>query len=700
MAEKKTIQIEKVEEQLQCSVCLDTYTDPKLLQCFHVYCQKCLVKLVDRNQQGQLFLSCPICRRATPVPANGVSGLQSAFLITPLLDMVKEQNNTATDPPASADGVEGESSRFALPVKIRCRYHIGKEVELFCDTCEEPICLECVIKSGKHFGHETELINVAFEKYKAEIAPSLKVLEKQLAISTQALAELSAYGGEISDQQAAIKVTIHDTFGRLQKVLDARKTELISNLQHISDRKLKNLEVLKDQIETTHAEQSSCLDFTRKSLETENNQKEVLMMRKAIANQVKELTTTFQPDVLKPDTKDDMIFSVPENFTRECQSYGQVFSLNMPDPSKCSATGGGLSAAKVGEKSIAVLKAIDFKGQLSVNMESLECELVSEITGFKVSGVLERGEDGQYEISYQPTIKGRHQLHIKVAGQHIRESPFSVAVTSPVQDLGAPIWTINEVKGPCSVAINKDEVIVSERRACCISVLNPSGEKLRSFGGQLDHATGVAVDAEGNILVADQWNHRILKFNNMGKLRTAVKGNGPLQYWNPRSIAINSKNGTIYVCDTLNNRIQVLNNSNLTFSSSFGKKGSSNGQFDRPYGIACDSAGSVYVADSNNHRIQVFTAEGKFLRKFGRRGEGMGQLMHPSGVAIDASGMVYVVERGNNRVSVFTSGGQHVTSSRSGEGKEGELNSPTEVAVDCNGVVYVCDSENNRLVLF
>ena len=57
--------LEKVEERLNCSICLDTYTDPKLLQCFHVFCRQCLVPLVVRNQQGRLGLTCPSCRQVT-----------------------------------------------------------------------------------------------------------------------------------------------------------------------------------------------------------------------------------------------------------------------------------------------------------------------------------------------------------------------------------------------------------------------------------------------------------------------------------------------------------------------------------------------------------------------------------------------------------------------------------------------------------
>ena len=78
MAEKV---FEKLDEQLNCGICLDTYTDPKLLQCFHTYCTKCLSKPVVRNRQGQPAITCPACRQVTPIPPNGARGLQSAFQI-------------------------------------------------------------------------------------------------------------------------------------------------------------------------------------------------------------------------------------------------------------------------------------------------------------------------------------------------------------------------------------------------------------------------------------------------------------------------------------------------------------------------------------------------------------------------------------------------------------------------------------------
>ena len=280
------------------------------------------------------------------------------------------------------------------------------------------------------------------------------------------------------------------------------------------------------------------------------------------------------------------------------------------------------------DTSTVILQAVNYGGKsYEKPIMSLECELESEIMGTRASCSVERRGQSQYEISYQPTIKGRHQLHIKVEGQHVRGSPFSVALTLPIEKLGTPILTIGGMEGPWGVAINqRGEVVVSDSKRHCVSVFSPSGVKLRSFGshgsdhGQFDKPEGVAVDGEGNILVADYKNHRIQKFTVEGKFLAAVgtKGSGHLQFHTPSDIAIS--NNKVYVADLGNDRIQVLH-SDLTFSSTFGKEGSGKGQFNVPQGIACDSTGKVYVADSDHYRIQVFTAEGKFLRMFWRHGK-------------------------------------------------------------------------------
>ena len=279
-------------------------------------------------------------------------------------------------------------------------------------------------------------------------------------------------------------------------------------------------------------------------------------MLTVIVKQVKELTSPFQADVLKPNTEANVKFWKDKDTISKIQNYGRV-SIPVPDPSKCQVTSKGLQGAKVGEKSTAVVKVVDFKGEPCIeSINSLEYELVSAITGVTERGVFEHKGGNLYEISYQPAIKGKHQLNIKIEDTHIRGSPFEVAVKMPVEKLGTPIHTIGGVESPMGVVINqKGEVIVIEGRG--VSVFSPSGEKLPSFGthgsgqGQFLNPWGLTVDGEGCIYVTDIGNHHIQKFTNNVQFLCAAgtRGEAHLQFEDPSDVAFNSVNGKLYVID-------------------------------------------------------------------------------------------------------------------------------------------------------
>ncbi len=238
--------IKKLKEQLTCSICLGTYTNPKLLQCHHAYCQQCLARLVQQDQQGQLTLTCPSCRQVTAIPASGVAGLQSDFRVNQLLEIVGEDwKKREMSMPESASVTSpkkvGSDSALCVPphgsITVCCPEHDGKEKDLYCHTCGETICLYCVMKGGKHQTHLFEKLDKAFEKYTSEISSSLAIIESVLA-------QFDAHCNEISSQQKIIEGDIHNT-----TTPDVRKSELITHLHHLNQAKLKNLATQKDQIE-------------------------------------------------------------------------------------------------------------------------------------------------------------------------------------------------------------------------------------------------------------------------------------------------------------------------------------------------------------------------------------------------------------------------------------------------------------------
>jgi tripartite motif-containing protein 2/3/tripartite motif-containing protein 71 len=637
-----------------------------------------------------------------------VSGLQPAFHINHLLEIVEEHKGKKDT--AIAGNAEGAPTGVTVRKQSpHCTEHVDEELKLYCETCSDVICYKCAIKGGKHHSHDYESIDEAFEKYKEEISAYLEPLGKQLTKIDQALTDLETCSATITVQQDSIETSIEETVSELYKELETRKTKLLNRVQTISRVKQKNLIAQKDQIQTTKAQLHSCEGFVGESIKTVRRY-EVLKMKKTVLFQAKELTKEFPPAFLKPCTEPDVTFSAPRDVAAVLQHCGAVSSLSMVNPAKCHITGSSLElvTAVVGEESVATVQAVNWSGSPCLEpIQTLVCKLESMLTGAKVRGRVEDKGRGQYEISYQPVTKGRNLLHIRVEGESIQGSPCDVRVTSPFQYYGAPIQTFNVTGSPCGVTFNRaGELIVSAGDSAFIYTLN--GNKLRSFGtrgsgrGQFVSPKGVATDDLGNILVADCDNDRIQKFTGAGQFLASVgtMGVNKLQFNEPMDVAFNAHKKKVFVVDTYNHRIQVLN-PDLTISSIIGGQGGSeDGQLSYPLGVSCDNNGNVYVADTGNSRVQVFSSSGRFLRKFGAHGGNEGELDCPVGVAVDTRNMVFISEYENHRISVFTTEGQYVTSFRMHGERFGELSWPGLIAVDDCGVLAVCDIRNSQVQIF
>ena len=594
-------------------------------------------------------------------------------------------------------------------VTLYCSQHKGKELELYCETCEELICFHCTVNKHCRPQHNYDLVTDTFDRHKTDITASLQPVDKLCTTVRNVIKQLDLRSQQLNDQRASTKASIRQEMKQLHELIEVREAELIGQVDQHTDVKLENLEAQKKELEIVHTQLDSCLSFVSDSLRT-GSEGEVMKIKKGVIKQIKEVTDNFNSDILQPCEPANVRFVSLTNLTQACRQFGEVY-LSKVSPEKCIVTGKGLEVVELGEKAIVCLKVYDQQGKdYTLPAEVVTCELVSESTCEKIDCSVEKNEASKYQISYQTsyqtTTRGRHQLHIKVEGEHAKGSPFPVIVKLPIQKLGTPIKTINYMKGPLCVAINqRGEIIVSEIGISCVSIFSTTGEKIRSFGfkgsahGQFNNPRGVAVDDDGNILVADAGNNCIQKFTSDGKFITTTENKGgQFKLSCPRGIEINPHNKKLYVTDNNNHRIQIFNN-DLTFSSSFGSYGSKDGQLSYPWDVAVDSTGNVYVADFGNHRIQIFTSEGQFLRKFGSHGKGNGELNSPAGISIDRDNVVYVTDN-NDRVSVFTCEGKFLTSFGSKGSGPGQFNTLRGIAVDKNGVIYFCDVGNNRLQLF
>ncbi|KPL09296.1 MAG: hypothetical protein AMS26_23020, partial [Bacteroides sp. SM23_62] len=273
-----------------------------------------------------------------------------------------------------------------------------------------------------------------------------------------------------------------------------------------------------------------------------------------------------------------------------------------------------------------------------------------------------------------------------------------------IQNWDATSKNEDDVQWPEGIAIDGNgNIIVADRLARSIKQLNSDGILITEWakygeGNGVGEPIGIAINSTGEILVTDMYNDNIQKYTSDGTFVTqwGTWGTGDSEFIDPKGIAVDAS-GNIYVADTENHRVQKFN-SNGVFITKWGSEGSDDSQFDRPRGIAADASGNIYVADTGNHRVQKFNSNGVFITKWGTFGLEDGDLYTPSGIAIDETGNVYVGNYGH--VQIFDNDGTFI--SRFGEvGSEpGMFGFIHSVYVSSSGRVYTTDYSYKRIQVF
>ncbi len=239
--------------------------------------------------------------------------------------------------------------------------------------------------------------------------------------------------------------------------------------------------------------------------------------------------------------------------------------------------------------------------------------------------------------------------------------------------------------------------------------LDPDGSGPGELGdGQFNEPWGVAVNRQGEIYVADTWNGRIQKFDSEGRFlaKWGRFGHSPGQLgdpevlFGPRGLALDSE-GNLLVADTGNKRVLSFGGGG-TFLKQIGGGGITPGLFDEPVSLVVEPAeGAVYVTDAWNQRIQKFDAGLQFQSEWKVPGwKDQGILSKPY-VVLDAAGQVYVTDPENSRILVYAVDGSLRARLLGGTGKGQFLDNPNGLALDpTTGNLLVADGGNDRILEF
>jgi len=243
----------------------------------------------------------------------------------------------------------------------------------------------------------------------------------------------------------------------------------------------------------------------------------------------------------------------------------------------------------------------------------------------------------------------------------------------------------------------------------------------------------IQLDPEGNLYIADTRDYLVRQLTTAGRTRT-VAGTGapgfslstrratstPLSH--PVGMAADGM-GNLYIADELSHRVlRVTADGEMKLVAGTGIQGFAGddgaatlAQLSSPVALAVDGFGGLYIADAGNHRIRFIAPNGT-IRTIagtglpGASGDGgaavSAQLISPAGLVADFMGNLYIADTGNNRVlkigregivNVIAGTGQAGYSGDNGPAIAAQLNAPQAIAIDAEGNLYVADTGNNRI---
>ena len=744
--------LKNLHEEVSCSVCMTTFTDPKQLPCLHSFCLHCLNGILRTSGRHDI-ITCPECRRESRVPSSGnLKDLPTNFRINSLLDVlaIKQCNTTGVkcgncDKKSSQSlycfqccafwcddcitghniirvnkehrvlAIENFQDHDIEEVLKRPAFcgkpgHDKKKLKYFCKDCIEPICNSCV--ATIHDGHFKILLEEAVNEMKAQANAMIESQKEKARQMRNQIFQIDHNCANIQGKVADVKRSVQTFVDNIFAVIEAKKQEIINEVENQGKQSLQRLGI-----------QRSGIEQQAQTIETGIEETETVLKRNTIADIVqldKSLKTIFQEGVRREveqvgcDLEGPRLFIFVENetllekaITEGIGSFQTFFSKT--EAQQSNAEGKGINEVVVGLEAQFVLTTRNAEGRQCYDERNCITVKIRNRQGQDCATEprVQDKRDGSYNISYFAKETGECNISVKVNEKDVHGSPFLVQIKPrqyrAVSSFGQKGSAAGMLWEPWGVAVNdRDEIAVTDTGNHRFKVFSSDGTYLRSFGtkgdkqGEFDFPTGIAFDIKNeNIFVVDSRNHRFQLFSEQGEYLNQFGGEGNLdhQLQFPRGLSVDS-DGNVIVADSLHKVIKIFSP-----GGQFLRKIGGEGFFKRPlHCVQYDN--HLIVSDDEENSIKVFSREGDFLYKFGKTGEGEGELNTPRCLSVNKAGHLIVCDAGNHRVQLFELSGKFILNfGKKGSGL-GELNLPVSTAVLSDGRIVVSEFGNHRIQIF
>ena len=592
------------------------------------------------------------------------------------------------------------------PVFCSRQGHQKEELKLFCKECETAVCQTCVLLD--HKVHKLTLIEEEAANQRLEIKTVIETQRHNLDEKMNVVTELDEDYAKVIQQSETLKGNVQTFADGLIKIILTKSQHIVAMVEKQTKKSLESLKVKRSAIQHQINLTESSLEEADKLLKRSTTA-EVVQLKKTLQTIFQGVNET-EPIVRDRSSLQEIVF-VENKKMLDVVNDEEIGFLEEGYRTKAKeslAKGEGLKEGIVARKAqFNLITRNAERKQWYSEHDRVTVEIKDEQERECVTEVrIDDNKDGIYSIRYFPSVQKTIKLLVKVNGEHIHGSPFAVTVkpfqVKPVLSFGKKGSGDGMLNNPMGMAVTaKDEVVVADNWNHRVQVFDSNGTFLRSFGhqgknaGEFNCPDGIVIDKDGNIFVADRGNHRVQIFSREETYLGSFGGNGSLdnQLSSPRGLSLDST-GNVIVADTGNKLIKIF-----TPDGRFVMKIGGQGSFSFP--AHCVQCGEYFiVSDSSEHCIKVFNREGHFQYRFGKQGERDGEFNNPRFLSVTQSKHLLVCDQGNHRIQVFELDGKFVGKFGKNGSKLGEFNNPFSVAVLSNDQIVVSDRKHNRIEIF
>ena len=736
--------LHNLHEEVSCPVCTNIYTDPKHLPCLHSFCLQCLSHW-HRSSHGRDTIRCPKCQVVSKVPESGdLKDLPTSFYLNGLIDVLAiKECKTSQVGCGNCQKKSSESSYCFQCCMFWCeecliahniiqsnkdhrvlalkdfqekdyedvlkrpsfcskQRHEKEELKYFCKKCETAACQSCVLIH--HTGHAMLHLEEEAERQKMELKSLIEIQKNDLQAKINTLGRLNEDCAKLMQQNEDVKRQVQKFVDNLIATIEAKKQNIIAAANDETKRFLETLTTQKTEIENEIKIIESSLEKADTILKRSTHA-EVVQLKKSFEEIFQ--GTQSQPKDCYPEKLPFLAFVENPKMlsTLNAEEIGMIQIAHQTKARQSVAEGKGLEEAIANRQAHFSLTTRDSKGRQCYNEgDDVTVEIIDE-QGCDCAEKLQiiDNKDGLYKISYSARKEGRCRATIKVNGELVHGSQFIVYVKPfqlrPVLSFGEEGSSTGNFNWPWGVAVNaNDEIAVTDQNDHRVQIFSSEGKFLRSFGkkgdmvGDFNNPRGIAFHNNGNIFVADSSNHRIQIFSGKGEFVRSFGGGGSLdsQLNSPLGLSVDSE-GNIIVADVGNKLIKIFSPEGK-FLMKIGVEGS----FTFPFHcIQYDRY--LIVSEHKNHCIRVFDRNGNFQYEFGKRGAGDGELYCPRCLLVNKSEQLMVCDSGNHRIQVFELNGKFVGKFGTKGKNLGEFSTSSALAVLSTGRFVVTDGANHRI---